>query len=553
MQRYQIMKNDLPNVRKFLTGGKREGIPKWAVRFKEKLNVKGGKLYFEEKLIVPKEDVETYIRSKLYSKNINEMIPHGRDSGHYKLLQQTVGISRRVLMEFIRGQKNIQETKPSLNKPKRKSGIKLKKLQLQTDLIFVRKPDLNKANPKFGNDETLKHETYIITTVEAASGLVKLSYLKSKDKTTDALLQHIQWFAKQFRLKPSSMSLISDKGSEYVVSRIKKVIPDYKFVQRATACERMNRSVQKYFYRILKNRQATTITDALKKAEAMCNNTATLKHKKTALEIVEDPSISNKQIIEQHNKSRKEFKKGDNRGDFKVNDYVRVMAPDKVRVGIGYKSYKGQQYEKSVHKIIKTTTRSKVKKYRLDDKRWLTQDRLLLSKPIDQESQKIIKARIEEEKEIMKQHQKDVRDFAAAEAVVKKDEIKSGTGRRVTRRSAALKGLKKLKAQQDAGAKHDQEIAEDLALYKKEQAAKKRLKPKQKLERNVTRENSKLVTEFKKLVKWVQGEQNKQEHSKASDAAFDDKINKGRQLATTLRKDKVRLKGVSINFFKQFK
>ena len=479
MNRYQIMENDLPNVKKFLKSGDKDGIPKWAIRFKDKLSVKQGKLYFDGKLVVPKEQVEKYIRSKLYSTDIDEMIPHGRDSGHYKLLQQTVGVSRRVLMEFIRGQKNIQETKPSLAKPKRKSGIKLKKLQLQTDLIFVRKDDLDNANPKFGNDETLKLETYIITTVEAASGLCKLDYLTSKTQTNAMLEKHIHFFAKTFGVKPSSMSIVSDRGTEYSMPRIKKLCPDYKFVQSATACERMNRSAQKYFYRILKNRQATTIKDALKKAESLCNNTATLKHKKTALELVEDPTISNKQILIQHNKSRKEFKKGDNRGDFKLHDWVRVLAPEKSRRGLGYKTYKGMAFEKSVHKIIKTTTRAKVKKYRLDDKRWLTQDRLLKAKPIDQESQKLIKARIDEEKEQMKQHQQDVRDYAAAEAVVKADEIKTGTGRRVTRRSAAVKMLQKLKQQQDLAEQQDKEIEDDIEVYKQEQAEKKKPKRKQ--------------------------------------------------------------------------
>ena len=130
------MVNDLPKVKGFLKSGSREGIPNWAVRFKDKLSVKRGKLMFDDKLIVAKEQIDEFLRKKIYSADVKEMIPYGRDSGHYKLLQETVGISRRVLMEFIRAQKNIQESKPSLPKPKRKSGIKLKKLQLHLNDIF---------------------------------------------------------------------------------------------------------------------------------------------------------------------------------------------------------------------------------------------------------------------------------------------------------------------------------------------------------------------------------------------------------------------------------
>ena len=69
---------------------------------------------------------------------------------------------------------------------------------------------------------------------------------------------------------------------------------------------------------------------------------------------------------------------------------MRVLAPEKVRRGLDYKTYKGVTYEKSVHKITKATKKAKVKKYRLDDRRWLTQDRLLKASPIDKKSQKYV-------------------------------------------------------------------------------------------------------------------------------------------------------------------
>ena len=333
------------------------------------------------------------------------------------------------------------------------------------------------------------------------------------------------------------------------MARIKKLIPDYKFVQSATCCERMNRSIQANFFRILKNRQSKSIVDALAKAEVLCNNTASKKHKKTPLEIVDDPSVSNETILKQHNKSRKSFVKGDNRSDFKVGDWVRVLAPEKVRRGLDYKTYKGVTYEKSVHKITKATKKAKVKKYRLDDRRWLTQDRLLKASPIDKKSQQLIKDRDEVEKKKLAAHRKDVRDYAAAQAVVKADEIRTGTGRRVTRRSAAVKGLKKLEEQRKKAEKQDLEIEEDQALFKREQAAKNK-------DRNVTRANAKIVTEFKKLAEWVKGEQDKTYDDKPNADQLTDtynlKIDRGKDIAKLLRKQKVRLDGISINYFNRF-
>jgi hypothetical protein len=445
-------------------------------------------------------------------------------------------------MEFIRAQKNIQLSKPSLAAPKRKQGIKLKSLQLQSDLIFVRRGDLIQANKKFGNDESLKKETYIITTVEAASGLTRLTYLTSKDKTNDALEKHIHWFANRFDVKPSSLQLRTDAGTEYSMERLKKTCPDYKFVPSASSCERKNRQVQANFFRLLKNRQARTIRGALKKAETLCNNTIARKHKKTPLELIEEKT-SNKDILDNHNKSRKEFKKGDNRGDFKVGDYVRVQAPDKKRRGIGYKTYKQVGFEKAVHKIIKTTTRAKVKKYRLDDKRWLTQDRLLLAKPTDKESQKLIKDRDEEEEKELAVHRKDLKEYQAAVDVVKAAEEKEGTAQMVTRRGAAIKGLKKLAEQRKKLKQLDEAIEEG-----------KRVKPKA-IDRNVPRKAVPLVAEFKKLVDWTEGEQDKSyagSNEQELTVKYNKKITRGKEIAKQLRKDKVRMKGYSVNYFKQY-
>ena len=538
MNRFRILEKDIPKVKSFLKNGKTDGVPKWAIRFKNKLSQKNGKIFFEEtKQVVPKEQVDTYLRKRLYSTDAT--LPFGRDSGHYKLLQESIGITRRTLMEFIRAQKNIQLSKPSLNKPKTKQGIRLKKLELQSDLIFVRKDDLAASHPKYGKDEMLKNETYIITTVEAASNLVKLSYLSSKDQTNGALEKHILWFAKQFGVKPSSFAVRTDAGSEYSMSRIKKLCPDYKFVSSATTCERMNRSVQANFFRILKNRQARTIVSALKKAETMCNNTVSYKHGKTPKELVEDPTISKEIILQQHNKSRKEFKKGDNRGDFTTGDWVRVMAPEKIRRGIGYKTYKLKQYEKSVHKIIKTTTRAKVKKYRLDDKRWMAQDRLLLASPTDKKSQKLIKERDEEEEEELEQHRKNLQ-----KEVAEKEAAKKG-------RKGAVKGLKKLEEQRKAGEEIDKAIEDDEKEFEKE----KRVKPKSK-DRNVTRKNSKVVAEFKSLVGWIEAEEGKvyagKQNEKELDDIYNSRIKRGQTIGKQLRNEKVRLKGYSINYFSQF-
>ena len=608
INRYKFLLADIPKVKAFLKDNeKTNGVPHYAKKFKADITIKRGKLYYQDREIVPRENVEDYLRDKLYSKDAT--IPFGRDSAHYSLLKTTVGISRRVLYDWLMAQKNIVDSKPSLPKPKLRSGIKRKKLTLGTDLIFVRREDLIRSNPKFENDN-LKQETYIITTVENCSGLVQLSYLQSKDQTNAALEKHIHWFAKTFQVKPSDFALESDKGSEYSMSRIKRLIPDYKFVASQGACERKNRQVQANFYRILKNRQATTIKDALKKAQDMANNTVSRKHKKTPTEVVE--TSTKKKIIENHNKTRATFIAGDKRKPYKVGDWVRVMAPEKVRRGIAYKSYKGVAYEKEVKKIIKVTKRAQPTKYRLSDKKWYTQYRLMKTRKVDKKSQKLIKERDEEEEKKDQIAHDDFQAYQAAVDVVKDAEQKTGE-QMITRKTK--KFMKKLKAQRlkekkqlkamEAAEREDMESddtddtldADTMAPHKpkpkpKAKAKKKakkqvvldltgdttdeedekpkskriavpdppkvvRFKPVKQKDVNVSRANAYSVSQYKRQVDFIRGEKGKVYKGRADEKEklnlFNTAVMMGQEYARVLKQDKVRLVGYSLNFFNKYR
>ena len=179
MNRFKISQKDFPAAIRFLnTGSGKLSAPNWCSKFKNELTVKGDKIFYKKNLeVIPKERVSDYLREQIYS--VEAKIPFGRDSSYYQLVKQCVGITRRVLMEFLRAQKSLGSTRPSLPKPKQQSGMKIKKLTLETDLIFVRRPDLVKANKIFA-DQVDKLETYVLTTVEKSSGVTRLAYLQKK-------------------------------------------------------------------------------------------------------------------------------------------------------------------------------------------------------------------------------------------------------------------------------------------------------------------------------------------------------------------------------------
>ena len=140
MNRFSIRQNDFPSAIKYIkNGGDKLSTPSWAVRFKDDLTVKGSKIYYlKDRELISKERVSDYLRDKIYSKDSKNIIPFGRDSSYYQLVKQCVGITRRVLMDWLRAQRSLGSTRPSLPKAKQMSGIKIKKLTLETDLIFVK-------------------------------------------------------------------------------------------------------------------------------------------------------------------------------------------------------------------------------------------------------------------------------------------------------------------------------------------------------------------------------------------------------------------------------
>ena len=467
INRYKFKDADIVRVKKYLKSGT-GNAPNWAKKFKGDLSVKGNTVFYKGKEIVTQENMDDWLRKKIMGKEA--AIPFGRDSAYYKL--NCIGVPRRKLMEWLRAQKTLAESKPKLAKPKVQAGKKYKKITLQSDLVFVRRPDVIKANKKFQNDE-LKLETYIICTTEVNSGLTRCDYLQSKSETNSALERHIKYFMKMFQVSGKQMKLETDAGSEYSQKRIKKLIPDYKFVSSGKYVERKNSQIQANLFRLLKNRQATTLKEAVAKAETMANNTLNRIHKKTPLEVVQE--VSNEDIIKKHNSTRKTYQKGDTRGEFQVGDFVRIQADEKTLSKMDYKVYKSKTFSDTVRKITHKTKKSNPAKYRVSG-RWYLQSRLTKAQPVDDKSEALKKTRDDELKNKDAAARKDQLEYVKAADVAKEADRKAGF--RVLRKREEF--VKKLQAQREKEDAIDKiiEAAEKRKLPKAAMRLKQKLKKK---------------------------------------------------------------------------
>jgi hypothetical protein len=326
---------------------------------------------------------------------------------------------------------------------------------VETDLVFIRKTDLETSNPRFKKMD-VKFETYILSSVEKTSGLTKLSYTTTKDQdiVTPLVKEHIRYFAKKLGTTPSKMALRMDRGGEFGIRTLRQLVPDTKNVNSGTSIEARNQMIQRSFYRILKNRRAIKIENALEQTEKIVNNTVNRIQKRSPNEIVEE-KIPEKELVAQYNRTRKSYISGDKRLPFKVDDLVRIQVKkSKGSDNIEYKSYKNMTYTAQVYKIEKRTQgkRSSVK-YRVN-KRWYTQDKLLKSTTRDLESERIIKEKDEEQKqrdaEEEKKEEAEAKKKEAKREKQKEKQVKEGVLRR-TRRNAPRRGRKRLKRQRDQG------------------------------------------------------------------------------------------------------
>ena len=156
---------------------KKGNAPNWCKR--DGLSVQAGKIVWKDPktqkqlVIIPQEDIDTYLRKTIYDKEAQT--PSSRDAAFHLIKQSVLGISRARIMEFLRSQRTLGETRAAVAAPKRKAGPKLGRPTFEFDLVFVRKNDLIDSGGQRFNKDHIKFETYILTTVEKCSGLCRLA------------------------------------------------------------------------------------------------------------------------------------------------------------------------------------------------------------------------------------------------------------------------------------------------------------------------------------------------------------------------------------------
>ena len=499
MNRYKFSRDNIEKAIQFLQG-KSKGGPPFAKRFKEQLVVKKKKLWFEEKEVVAREDVDEVLRKEIYQ--IDGDVPAGRDAAFHSLKKKYIGIGRRPLMEFLRAQKPLGEVRNALPKPKQKSGKKLKVYTFETDLVFLKRTDLVAANKRFElkSLDLVPELAYILTTTEKITGLSRFSYSKTKKAhiISKIVVKHCEEMCKALNVKMSECELYSDAGTEFSQKLFEPLFQKSGTVPTGSHVENKNAQLQKTFFRVLRQRKAKTVKSAIEQSQTLLNNQFNRIHSKTPNELVE--RADKKKNIAEYNKKRVSYIQGDKRKPFEVGTYVRLLEKD-VKPGIDFKSYKNKTYSRQVYIIEKITKKATPRKYYVN-KKWYTQDKLLKSSPRDEISNELVEERdMSEKQKKAKAEKKHIQK--RYDAIEKKE-----PARRRSKREAADEARVVMLERQEALAKVDNDLVEEEIEDEKKEIAKdkeqlKKAEKKLGIERKTPPKQKKEVDPAQKYRTWL--------------------------------------------------
>ena len=276
--------------------------PDWA----DGAKVKHGTVYIGERQVVPAENVDAFLRDRVYDKN-KDPIVMSRDAGWTDFLEhETYGISRRAWHSWLQKQDTYQRSL-ARPKPDKNPGQKVyrKGQVIQIDLVEVKADDLP------GSRST---DTYFFTAIDLLSGYLVTRQVRTKEvdprinkrrgRGTLVVLTEILDEMKRVLGRPVE-TIQSDAGAEFLGAITKTLLPSRNVKKRivplGATIENANGRLQRAFFSLVRQKRGGTVDKLLAEATAMVNNTTSRITKFRASEAVTQPD---RVLAERYNSKR---------------------------------------------------------------------------------------------------------------------------------------------------------------------------------------------------------------------------------------------------------
>ena len=373
----KVLKKELPKSK----------APNFLKRFPD-ITQKNGKLFYEEKEIIAKIDVEKTVRDLLYNKD--SIVPWAKESGYAALSKKYIGISRRAFQEVVNRQR-IKVQSDNVPPSMKKAGRKLsKKGVIEVDLFFISRKDLPKdlqGSLPITDIKNTNPQAYVLSAIDKLTSLYFGEYLgsgknsKSRKNVMKAVRRAAKFFSERLSIPIKSLYWVRDAGTEFsptsqLKGRVTKLGP---------AVEAVNSHVQRIAHRLWAAKRGG-LNSVIKQAMAIKNNTKSTVSKMTPDDAAEKEG---KELAPAYNKKRSTGDPGKNR-KLGIGSLVRIVTKDKKSAF--YKAYQKKQYTKKLYRIQRV---SKNRPYRyFVGGLWKSRDQISgPRKPIDEESEKLLASR----------------------------------------------------------------------------------------------------------------------------------------------------------------
>ena len=344
-------------------------------------SVKDGKLYLDGKLVVPVEEVNSYLRDRIYRGGT----PLSRDSAFYAIHQDVVGVGRKAVDHFLKTQRIIRATDAQQPAVK-KAGPKVNtKGQLHLDLIELKFKDLP-FKPEDRDIDADVSKGYILGIVDA---LTSLSYWKwhphkTQSEVTPIVKQAIAWFENKLGVKRGKFTLFSDKGREFSFPTYERWGITTLQLARSPLIEAKNAFFQRTLFRLAKMGTTRNLKKLISQSMTILNKTRSENTKKTPLENLLDPTAA---VAKKYNTKRQRAGASRLRAIVPGKDKVRIniVGPKK---SLDFKGYKGMSWSKKVYSV----TKKRGAKYLVNGK-YYTRSELKITAEYDKVSDQLLRTR----------------------------------------------------------------------------------------------------------------------------------------------------------------
>lgn len=245
------------------TDGKK--LPTWATN----VTVQDGILFIENHEVVPNEDVDDWLRKRVYGE---KTISFSRDSGYTDhIAKETLGISRRKWFDFLKKQDTHQRYTLRPKAPKHRGQKLNRRGTCQMDLVEAKSKDI----------PTRKTDTYIFTLIDRLTSFLVAKRVDTKEvnpkKKRGTLIVCKELFEEMEEALGTKIHTIeSDKGGEFMAGVAKWFASrgtTQKFVPLGAAVESRNGMVQRHLYKMIALGRKGGFDKHLKDAVELCNQT----------------------------------------------------------------------------------------------------------------------------------------------------------------------------------------------------------------------------------------------------------------------------------------